>query len=226
MPPPALTQIINMIPQSWIDAHLQQQLLVALGVAIVVAFTVAVLQAVHRAFFHPLANIPGPKLAAVTEYWRWYYEIKGVPHYKLKELQEKHNWPPILRVGPNHVVVVHDPTRSNYEVIYRVSSRFLRDRGFYERWTSGRNGGTTKKHALRRRDTMGQLSKQEVEALHPLVASKLSIFLQRVQEHCESGQPVNVFSAWRCYTLDIISEFARSHSLLEYPRAIGTDLPH
>ncbi|KAK3337589.1 cytochrome P450 [Cercophora scortea] len=228
MSAPALTQIMDMIPQSWVDARPHQQLLVALGAAAAAVLTAALLQAVYRLCFHPLANIPGPRLAAVTEYWRWYYEIKGALPFKLKESQEKHNWPPILRVGPNHVVV-HDPTQ--HEVIYPVSSKFLKDRGFYERWTSGRNGGTTvtawyvlwtiagldvvltessdkKKHALRRKDTMGQLSKQKVEDLHPLVASKLSIFLQRVQEHYESRQPVNVFSAWRCYTLDIISEFA------------------
>jgi len=55
---------------------------------------------------------------------------------------------------------------------------------------------------------MGQLSKQKVELLHPLVSEKLSIFLGHVQNLSESRKPVNVFRGWRCMTLDIISEFA------------------
>ncbi|KAB5522102.1 cytochrome P450 [Coniochaeta sp. 2T2.1] len=173
--------------------------------------TALLLQAVYRSVFHPLAKVPGPRLAAVTDYWRWFYEMKGILPYKLKEIQAEHNWPPILRVGPNHVVV-HDPTQ--YDVIYRVNSKFLKDRSFYELWTSGRNGGTTvtacdkQKHSARRKETMAQLSKQKVQALHPLVTGKLSKLLGHVQQLSEAKQPVNAFYAWRCMTLDIISEFA------------------
>jgi hypothetical protein len=184
--------------------------MLAIGTALTL-LTALLLQAVYRLMFHPLAKVPGPRQAAVTDYWRWYYEMKGVLPFKLKQLQAEHNWPPILRVGPNHVVV-HDPTQ--YDVIYRVNSKFLKDRGFYEGWISGRNGGTTvtacdkQKHAARRKETMAQLSKQKVQNLHPLVSEKLSIILGHVQQLSQSRRPVNVFNAWRCLTLDVISEFA------------------
>jgi len=130
--PPEMTTALP-----WLNFNNTQLLLSVTGAALVTAL---LLQAIYRLVFHPLAPVPGPRLAALTDYWRWYYEMKGLLPYKLKELQERHNWPPILRVGPNHIVV-HDPTQ--YDVIYRVGSKFMKDRLFYERWTSGRNGGTT-----------------------------------------------------------------------------------
>ncbi|OIW25652.1 cytochrome P450 [Coniochaeta ligniaria NRRL 30616] len=203
------------------DTSSRTQTLAIIGTAFIVVAAL-LLQAVYRLTFHPLAKIPGPRLAAVTDYWRWYYEMKGVLPFKLKQLQAECNWPLIFRVGPNHVVV-HDPTQ--YDVIYRVNSQFLKDRGFYEKWASGRNGGTTvtacdkQKHSARRKETMAQLSKQKVQALHPLVSEKLARVLGHVQQLSDSRRPVNVFYAWRCMTLDIISEFAfgRCLNALENP---------
>lgn len=63
-------------------------------------------------------------------------------------------------------------------------------------------------HRTRRKDTMGQLSKQKVELLRPLVTEKLSIFLGHVQQLSEARQPVNILAGWRCLTLDIISDYA------------------
>jgi hypothetical protein len=211
-----LMPIQNSITMSsaWFDfkeARLGAQLLATATTTAIIGVTFLFLQATYRLFFHPLANVPGPKLAAMTGFWRFYYEAKGVLPFEVRRRQTDYDLPPIVRIGPGHVVV-HDPDQ--YDVIYRVGSKFLKDKDFYERATTGHSSGTTvtacdkKYHASRRKDTMVLLSRQKVELLHPLVTEKLSIFLGHVHQLCEARRPVNVFRGWRCLTLDIISDFA------------------
>jgi hypothetical protein len=44
---------------------------------------------------HPLAKIPGPKYAAVTHYYQFYYDVirRGRFPWKLKQLHEKYGAP-------------------------------------------------------------------------------------------------------------------------------------
>ena len=55
---------------------------------------------------------------------------------------------------------------------------------------------------------MGNLSKQRVTGLQPLVNEKLSELVSRVEEISKANKPVDVFAGLRCMTLDIISEYA------------------
>lgn len=96
--------------------------------------------AIYRLFFHPLAGVPGPNLAAITYWWSYYYELKGILPWKVKELQERHGWPPVIRVGPNRVAI-HEP--SQYEKIYRVGSKFMKDPTLYHYFPSASDGATT-----------------------------------------------------------------------------------
>lgn len=59
---------------------------------------------VYNLFFHPLANIPGPKVAAATSLWNRYHSL--VKRQKYATVHALHaTYGPILRVGPNTVVL-------------------------------------------------------------------------------------------------------------------------
>ena len=81
------------------------------AVLTVLALTVLrhVVTAVYRLFFHPLAGVPGPKLAAVTWNYERYYDV--YPNYaqfwkQIGKLHDKYG--PIVRINPNEVHIA-DP---------------------------------------------------------------------------------------------------------------------
>jgi len=55
----------------------------------------------YRVCLHPLANVPGPRLAAVSNIWHAYHASHG---QMLKLATELHrHYGPVVRVGPNEV---------------------------------------------------------------------------------------------------------------------------
>lgn len=56
---------------------------------------------VYRLVFHPLAAIPGPRLAAVSNIWHAWHARNGRMAHLGKTLHRKYG--PIVRVGPNEV---------------------------------------------------------------------------------------------------------------------------
>lgn len=56
---------------------------------------------VYRLFFHPLARVPGPRLAAITTVWYAYQTRKGRARELTKMLHETYG--PVVRVCPNQV---------------------------------------------------------------------------------------------------------------------------
>jgi cytochrome P450 len=166
---------------------------------------------VYNIFFHPLAHIPGPKLAAITNLWAIYYELQGTLPWTVEELSKKNGWKGAIRVGPNRIAV-HDPKQ--YDIIYRVGSKFMKDPWLYRNFPSASTGSLTTTSAMdktyhsgRRKATMGKLSRQKVGELHFLVKEKLELLMSRFQDNIISGKPVDVFSGWRSMTMDIISTF-------------------
>jgi hypothetical protein len=79
----ALSFVSNMAALSYLSLSL---ILVALGF---ISFAAVVVQ---RLYFHPLKNVPGPKLAAATGLYELYYDciLHGQFHFKIEEMHKRY----------------------------------------------------------------------------------------------------------------------------------------
>jgi hypothetical protein len=73
----------------------------------------------YALFFHPLARIPGPFLARVSEIWKLQRAIKGTLHRDLLTGHQKYGR--VFRIAPNEVSIA-DP--ESIKVIYALNSGF------------------------------------------------------------------------------------------------------
>lgn len=51
---------------------------------------------IYRLYFHPLAGFPGPKIAAATRWYEFYYDVikRGKYVYKIEEMHKKYGRDP------------------------------------------------------------------------------------------------------------------------------------
>ncbi|KAH8651070.1 cytochrome P450 [Xylariales sp. PMI_506] len=91
-----------------------------LSVSTVVGGCIAVLLVViiHRVYYSPLSQIPGPALASITRFWHIGKILQGKQNYTLVELHEKHG--PFVRIAPNEVSVSHP---AGVKALYLASVR-------------------------------------------------------------------------------------------------------
>lgn len=155
----------------------------------------------YRLYLSPIANIPGPRLAAVTWWFEYYYDVifYGKYIFKIRDLHQEYG--PIVRINP-YEVHISDP--DFYDTLYAASNSNRKDRWSW--YTSGLGIPTstlaTVEQGLhrRRRAAMSPFfSKQSVAKLQPMIherALKLATRLKQLSCN-EEIVPINLaFSAF------------------------------
>lgn len=66
-----------------------------------------VAEAVRRLYFHPIAHIPGPRLAALTWWYEFYFDVikPGQYVFKIQELHKKYGGYPIALFRVSDIAV-------------------------------------------------------------------------------------------------------------------------
>ena len=67
--------------------------------------------AIYRLFLHPLASVPGPKLAALSLWYEFYYDCIHAGKMSSKVSEMHAHYGPVVRISPNHVHI-DDPAFS------------------------------------------------------------------------------------------------------------------
>ena len=63
-----------------------------IGTLVVASLLLALVGAIRRLYFHPLTHIPGPKLAALTWWYEFYFDVvrQGRYVFHIQELHERY----------------------------------------------------------------------------------------------------------------------------------------
>ena len=71
---------------------LRELLSLPLSLALLNLIGLPLLVAIYRLFFHPLSKIPGPKLAAISRAYEFYYDciLSGKYVFKIEELHRQY----------------------------------------------------------------------------------------------------------------------------------------
>jgi cytochrome P450 len=172
------------------------------------AFTIIiqiVTTCIYRRFFHPLANIPGPFLPAVTKLYQTYHNRR----YYL-EIERLHNkYGPIVRIDPNEVHLAADA--DDYDRIHHVGSKYSKSPNFYNAMCAPHSSFGTisnEAHRIKRGAMNPMFSRQKVLDLESIVQAKVDKVIRRVQEGLEADTAVDLHHAFRAVSVDVASEFS------------------
>ncbi|KAH8807528.1 cytochrome P450 [Xylogone sp. PMI_703] len=163
---------------------------------------------IYRLYFSPLAKFPGPKLAALTSWYEFYYDVVkgGQFTFHLQSLHKKYG--PIIRINPTELHI-DDP--EYYETIYSNNLRLDKLEHFSHRWNSPGSIQTTAPHDLHRLRRIAVnpfFSKRQISLLWPYILSRCEKLCSRMEEAYDNNTVFPLTSAFGCLTFDVITEYS------------------
>ncbi|KAH8600807.1 putative cytochrome P450 [Bisporella sp. PMI_857] len=169
--------------------------------------------AIWRLYFSPLAKFPGPKLAALTQWYEFYHNIVrgGMFIWEVKKMHSIYG--PIVRINPWEI---HIQDSEYYDELYSSNS-YKRDK--YLWFVAG--GGSPHssfetlshdQHRLRRGAINPFFSKRSISAIQPIIASRISSLSSLLSSYLTSQKSLDLRVAYSALTLDIISSYCFGES--------------
>ncbi|KAG6297617.1 hypothetical protein E4U46_005759 [Claviceps purpurea] len=200
----------------------QQMTALACGVWILYAIVVAV----QRLYLSPIAHIPGPRLAALTQYYEFYYDIILGGKYTFKILELHKQYGPVVRISPWEVHVGEPDFQDD---LYGGPTR---PRDKWQFWAKQMSLTLSSldsalatishdHHRIRRSAINPFFSTQSVRNLQAVIEERVDSLLEALYKVAASRdrQPLDFLYPFSAFTNDVINEyaFARSDHLIERP---------
>ncbi|KAK3346444.1 cytochrome P450 family protein [Lasiosphaeria hispida] len=174
--------------------------------------------ATYRLVLSPLAKFPGPRLAALSNWYEFYYDVilQGKFTAHIQQLHKKYG--PIVRITPTELHI-DDP--DYFDTLYGRTGR--RDKYSY---FAGRFGGASDSfstidhdvHRMRRKAISPFFSAAKITDFQPVIRAKVDKLCETISNY-HPGKVVPLSRAWMAVTTDIITEyaFAKSYNQLDSP---------
>ncbi|KAL4805653.1 cytochrome P450 [Aspergillus unguis] len=165
----------------------------------------------YNLYWHPLARFPGPPLAAVSRWYRTWIDCSPTRSFvhTLAELHEKYG--DIIRIGPNEL---HFHSPQAYLEIYNAANRWDKEKSLYHSMGEDRSsfGYLTYREAKERKDVLARrFSRKAVVEAQPIVEGKIVDLCKTFEAN--SAEPIDLFYAFRCMALDIITYLCFANSV-------------
>lgn len=192
--------------------------LITLQLLGIVSLAYTVILVVGRLYFSPISNIPGPRIAAATALYEFYYNVvKGGKFFlKIQQLHEEYG--PIIRLGPNEVHI-SDPTF--YNSIYSSTEKRNKVGRLYHNafWAHDSSFSTLDHdhHRLRRGMVNQFFSTAKIRTFAPWIQDRANSLCERFNrefrvasedEGKNKEKILNLTDAFTCLTADTIMEYS------------------
>ncbi|KAF3007441.1 hypothetical protein E8E13_003758 [Curvularia kusanoi] len=177
-----------------------------------------VLLALYRIYLHPLSSYPGPKLAAATKWYEFYFDVvkRGRFAWEIKRMHELYG--PVVRINPYEL---HVSEPDFYDELYAGPAKrrdkyvWAYDHAILEgaSWTTIDD----ETHKRRRAGVAPFLSLATVRESDAMIREKLEL-LSRKFERCRgTGEVISLDEAFVAAMSDIVTQygFGISQGLLE-----------
>lgn len=162
---------------------------------------------IHRFFFHQLARFPGPPLAALTLWYKAYYDIilDGGWSEHLDALHATYG--PVVRVAPNEL---HFSEPRAYGEIYGMGTKFTKQPHLYSCFATDLSvfALTDLHEATQRRNLIGPFfSRKAILKLEKVVQTQVDNLVSRLLEYELTKEAANLDFAFRAASLDVITAY-------------------
>lgn len=168
----------------------------------------------YRLFVSPLAQIPGPLLAAATSWYECFYDVyrPGQYVFKIKEMHKRYG--PIVRITPREISI-SDPTF--LDTIYTPGPGSKRDKDIEKVKALGINtsiGGAVQHdlHRHRREALNPFFSQKSVLLLEPELAGKIERLRSYFEESLRENTVLNLSDLYFAFSGDIVSQYCFGHN--------------
>ncbi|KAI3318956.1 putative cytochrome P450 [Xylariaceae sp. AK1471] len=161
----------------------------------------------YRLYLSPLSKFPGPKLAAISKWYEFYYDVilRGQFTFQIQKMHRKYG--PIVRINPFEL---HVEDSSYWDELYTGHKEYER----YE-WMSGRFGANTTTsstvksdlHAIRRAPLNPMFSKRSITKFEPVIKQKVELLSKRIAAYKESGKILVLNNAFNAFSGDVIASY-------------------
>ncbi|KAL4879870.1 cytochrome P450 [Aspergillus karnatakaensis] len=172
--------------------------------------TYAVYHILNTFYWHPLARFKGPRVAALTRLYRAFIDCSNRSFvHTLEGLRGEYG--EIVRTGPNEL---HFFTPAAYLEIYNPNNRWDKEESLYHSFGEDRSsfGYLTYREAKERKDAMSRrFSRKAIQDGQKIVGGIIVNLCKTFEKN--SSTPVDLFYAFRCMSMDVITYLCFANSV-------------
>ncbi|KIY72726.1 cytochrome P450 [Cylindrobasidium torrendii FP15055 ss-10] len=170
-----------------------------------VAYTVAL--AFYRIYFHPLHAYPGPRLAAASDLYHFYFDMISRGGGDLvNHLEELHAiYGPVVRIGPNEL---HFSETRAYMDMYRIGAGLTKEPWLYRMHGMEQSSfgyTNTRDHKIRREMLSPFFNRRAVLQLQHVIRDEVDHLIAAMGRTSET--PVDLHYAFRAVALDVVTSY-------------------
>ncbi|KAI2782286.1 isotrichodermin C-15 hydroxylase [Daldinia loculata] len=191
---------------------------------IMILFAYAVVRCVYLLYFHPASKFPGPKLAAISNFYYAYSWLRGRYPWVVEQLAKEYG--DIVRIAPNEVVFstpqaaidIYNPAVKRHELWVKTD---LMDFG------TGDLGFTWEIDPAKRREVAKKVlpafSTKAIKAKEPTVQMYIDSFVEKMKELGSAPEGVSLNDWLNWLAMDMSADLAYSRKMHHMRDAKNTD---